>query len=407
MTRKVLFRSRGRLSYYLRQRQSNLSSKIDSYKASYILGVDPHELKKALIDSYRLTTPVINESKIFVDESEVKVDVSQDWRRDIVDRSRPFMAKKLKISYHIRFKGDSDLFNYEPSSSTTNPPVGYIKGDELVVEIIRDNDSEYVKTKFERNLNEIKRYLSWIDIEITQFNSELDSRTEREIRFRRDKLIKDKKFVSDLGYPLKKREDRMNTYVAPDIKRKIPFPKPEVIKAEKPEATLSPSHYDDILKIISNMADTMERSPKAFSTMDEENIRHHLLVQLNGLYEGRATGETFNYEGKTDILIRVDGKNIFVAECKFWQGKEKFIEAIDQILGYLSWRDTKAAIILFNKNKNLSNVLKQIPEIVKSHKNFKKELEYRSDTGFRFILSHKDDNERDLYLTVLAFDVPR
>ena len=56
------------------------------------------------------------------------------------------------------------------------------------------------------------------------------------------------------------------------------------------------------------MAQVMERSPSAFSTMDEESLRSHFLVQLNGHYEGQATGETFNYEGKTDILIRSEGK---------------------------------------------------------------------------------------------------
>ena len=40
--------------------------------------------------------------------------------------------------------------------------------------------------------------------------------------------------------------------------------------------------------------------------------------ELNGHYEGGASGETFNYEGKTDILIRVQGKNIFIAECEYW-----------------------------------------------------------------------------------------
>jgi hypothetical protein len=29
---------------------------------------------------------------------------------------------------------------------------------------------------------------------------------------------------------------------------------------------------------------------------------HHFLVQLNGQYEGQATGETFNFEGKTDMI---------------------------------------------------------------------------------------------------------
>jgi hypothetical protein len=45
-------------------------------------------------------------------------------------------------------------------------------------------------------------------------------------------------------------------------------------------------------------------------------------VQLNGQYQGQATGETFNHVGKTDILIRHENKNVFVAECKFWGGYE-------------------------------------------------------------------------------------
>ena len=155
------------------------------------------------------------------------------------------------------------------------------------------------------------------------------------------------------------------------------------------------------------MALVMERSPQAFKSMGEENIRQHFLVQLNGHYEGQATGETFNYDGKTDILIRGNGKNIFISECKFWKGAKVITETIDQLLGYLSWRDTKTAIFLFNKNKELSNVLSQIPEIVKNHPKFKREIKYNSETGFRYIFSHNSDSNRELYLTILVFDYPK
>ena len=50
------------------------------------------------------------------------------------------------------------------------------------------------------------------------------------------------------------------------------------------------------------MTHVMERSPSAFATADEETLRQHFLVQLNGHFEGQATGETFNAAGKTDIL---------------------------------------------------------------------------------------------------------
>jgi hypothetical protein len=140
--------------------------------------------------------------------------------------------------------------------------------------------------------------------------------------------------------------------------------------------------------------------------MNEEDLRQHFLVQLNGQYEGQATGETFNFEGKTDILIRAEGKNIFIAECKFWRGPAALTEALDQLLGYASWRDTKTALLVFNREKSFSAVLAKIPEVVKAHSNFKRELSYDSETGFRYVLHHRDDKNRELTLTILAFEVP-
>jgi hypothetical protein len=139
--------------------------------------------------------------------------------------------------------------------------------------------------------------------------------------------------------------------------------------------------------------------------MKEEDLRTHFLVMLNAHYEGQATGETFNCEGKTDILIRENGRNVFIAECKFWKGPDGLVKTIDQLLGYTSWRDTKTAIILFNRSKNFSGVLEKIPDTMLSHPNFKRRLAFESETGFRFV-SQKNDLSRDIVLSVLAFDVP-
>ena len=97
---------------------------------------------------------------------------------------------------------------------------------------------------------------------------------------------------------------------------------------------LDTGEYEYILSVLSNMVAVMERSPRAFKDMNEEDLRTHFIVQLNGHYEGQATGKTFNYQGKTDILIRADGRNIFVGECKFWTGPSGLTEALDQLLGY-------------------------------------------------------------------------
>jgi len=43
----------------------------------------------------------------------------------------------------------------------------------------------------------------------------------------------------------------------------------------KPEPSLSESEYENIINIISNMANVIERSPKAFKDMQEEDLRQH------------------------------------------------------------------------------------------------------------------------------------
>ena len=132
----------------------------------------------------------------------------------------------------------------------------------------------------------------------------------------------------------------------------------------------------------------------------------HFLVHLNGHYEGQATGETFNYEGKTDILIRADVRNIFIAECKFWKGPSGLQEALDQLLEYTSWRDTKTALLVFNRDKKMSSVVSRIPDAVRAHTSYKADRTYDSETGFRYVFGHRDDPSREMILTVLIFDVP-
>ena len=139
--------------------------------------------------------------------------------------------------------------------------------------------------------------------------------------------------------------------------------------------------------------------------MEEEQIRDIILVDLNGHYDGDATGESFNAQGKTDILIRAEGRNVFIAECKIWDGPSTLKAAIDQILNYLTWRDTKAALLLFSKNLGFTSVLNSIGNTVPEHSNFKRELKKVSDTHVRYLFRQKCDPERDLYLAIQAFNI--
>jgi len=52
-------------------------------------------------------------------------------------------------------------------------------------------------------------------------------------------------------------------------------------------------------------------------------------------------------------------------------------------------------------------VLKQIPDIIKEYPNYLGDLNIESETEFRFKLHSKLDKDREIIMTILAFDVPK
>lgn len=104
--------------------------------------------------------------------------------------------------------------------------------------------------------------------------------------------------------------------------------------------------YQDILDVVENWARSLERTcTPPIRALGEETLRDLLLGTLNGYWQGAAGGALFNGEGKTDILIRENGRNVFIAECKVWGGAKKATSALDQLLSYLVWRDTKLSAL--------------------------------------------------------------
>lgn len=392
----------------LHQVKLGIKADIRFLSESEIMNADINTLKEDLLSSNEVRTPRIFEEKIEIDKEEVEVDVSRDYNRYIPDPSQPSFITGTRITYRIPFTGDGELFEHKSSLMSLNPPRGVVEDNELLLLFdTADQNSELIEREFNNSLSRIKQHLKSIENDISVFKDSLQPLIIEEIEKRRQKLINDKKLIKNLGYPLKRRGDAPATFSVPVRRRGIKIRKPSNDPTpSEPKPTLELKEYENILNISSSMVSVIERSPNSFKGMEEEDLRNHFLVQLNGQYEGQATGETFNAHGKTDILIRVENKNIFIAECKFWRGSESLNEAITQILNYTSWRDTKTAIFLFNRTKNLTSVLKKIPTIVKANSNFKRELEYKAETAFRYIFNHKNDEDKDLVLTILVFEVP-
>jgi hypothetical protein len=395
------------LGRLIEAQQNALFKEIDEIDGNRLLNTNQTELVEYFKQKYLLPAPVLLEDKISVDQKEIQVDVSNDPNRLIFDRDEPFYITGTKVNFYIPYEGDKDLFKCQPSTYSLNPPRGTVTENELILSYeTTKHEGDSIKNQFSNQLAQIKEYLGRIASGVSEFNNNIEQTILQRIETRSKKIREDQGLISSFGFPLRKREDAIETYTVPVIKKRIVPQMPTPGAPSVPEPTIHMKDYEQILSIITNMVSVMERSPKAFVHMDEEDLRTHFLVQLNGQYEGQATGETFNANGKTDILIRVENKNIFIAECKFWKGPEYFKEAIDQLLGYTSWRDTKTALLIFNRNKNLTDVLNKIPDTVKSHVNFVSEEPYESETGFRYKFHHNNDKERDILITVLVFDIP-
>lgn len=391
-----------------RHQREEMAKEIEKVDSNRLLNTSVDDLAQYFSEKYSIEVPVLDQDGIVVDEQETRIDISRDFNRHVLDRSRPHYITGSAISVEVPFTGEAAAFKIRPNPYNTSPPRASVSGNLLTFTISGTQlAADQVRGQIERTLQEIESYLGNLRANVEGLNRQLPSAARKAIEARRERLLASRNTVAALGFKMKERQNAPKTYVPAEVRKTISLAMPVASSDPyKPEPALGQSDYEHILGVMQSMTHVMELSPSAFHDVDEEALRSHFLVQLNGHYQGQATGETFNYEGKTDILIRSGGRNIFIAECKFWSGPKKLSMTIDQLLGYSSWRDTKTAIVVFNRNREFSKVLEAIPQSVESHPQYKKTLTSSSETIFRYVFANRDDRNRELYLTVMAFDVP-
>ncbi len=392
----------------IENQKNQVFSKIESYEKDYLLNVPESELLEFLKSEYLIEEIGIFEDKIEITERDVLIDKSRDFRYG----ERAFNVPGIEITFHIPFYGENILFSCTPAGIfEINPPRGNIGNNEILcsykVANKNEDDEKRMNSDFEQNLSKIKDRVLRINQNILNWNNSLENLILEKIKSRKEKFNADNNLIKSLKYPLKKNPNQATTYKVPEIRKKPKITEPKITKKPfQAEPELDILEYNEIIKIIQSMNLMMERTPETFSKLKEEEIRNHILFNLNSHYEGSATGETFNGQGKTDILIRKDNKNLFIGECKIWKGEKVLHETIDQIAKYTTWRDTKTAIIFFNKNKSTTKVIETITSEIRNHNLFDKVVEKQDFEVERVLMKQINDPERKIYLTFLVFDVP-
>ncbi len=403
-----LFFNNGSVLEWFRVRQQDIDDAIDNIGDNEILRSEVSDISKDIIKSYVPVTPIILKDNIAYDEPiETDVDITSDYNYIVLPGSRG-VAKGFMITFCVPFEGTSDLFDCKPTQWSSSYPHGYVSGNELrfEYEYIQETLSA-VDARFKSDFGKVDQWLGWIKEDVEKNSPPLKNRIENKLRERRERLLKQKTDASQLAYKIRKRSDSSDTYSV-DLPRDEYSPMPQISSgAIPPHPTLAEGRYQEVLRILNDYSKSIERTPDAFRGLGEEHIRDLILAHLNGRYSGSATGETFSKRGKTDIMIMHESGPIFIAECKLWNGQKYYLDGLNQLFTYITWRDTKTAMLVFNRNKHPTAVMQTISEVMESHQGFiRKEPSVVAGDNQQYIMKHPGDELSQVMVSVLLYDVP-
>lgn len=130
-----------------------------------------------------------------------------------------------------------------------------------------------------------------------------------------------------------------------------------------------------------------------------------ILSALQTHYDG-FTAETGSQGGHTDILARYQGRNVFICECKFWDGEQSFTAMIDQLFGYTGWRDTELAFVMFVRAKAMTAIVEKARATLTRHQQFIATKQGASETELRAVMRWPGDEERLADLNVFLVHTP-
>lgn len=402
--------SKGRISEIFQRTVEAIQSTIENETENYILNANETEYSEYLESKHKLDVPELHFDLVNADSYEADIPAEYFPRTFHVYDGRKY--KKEIIQFFIPCSGNINLLAYSPANTFSIGGGGHfeIKGDSIVAEFINfSNNADEINRSYQSELNGVHSNYNYLRNEIMTFNNSLKGHIQSVFSQRKAKLLSKNNLLASLGVPLRKKENVPTTFSIPkpQLREKIVV-KPVVHeKGFRPEPTLDNENYKRILKIINDIGKNFERMPSVYKDKGEEDLRDHILMTLDPNFEfGSASGETFNKTGKTDIQLRYDSSVVFIAECKFWNGPKNYLSTIDQLLGYLTWRDNKASVIIFVRQKDFTSILSKVEVETVKHSNYLSTVSKTDENWLNYRFHINGDRNREVQLAVQVYNIP-
>ena len=332
--------------------------------------------------------------------------------QEIKIKAVPCNVPGYLIEFRLPFTGDP-LWNHKPAYSQEPPPLGMVRSNHrndepgwlhIAMEVRQSESGEDLQRIYDRNIENIQFHLDSQQREIEKHHEEMKRRLRRAIQQRREGLKRIDAIVAKLDIPLVRNTDAPS--IVPLEQRRQLAPPLSTPPSQKPTYAIKEIDYDHILSVIRHEGRTFEATPCTYYVHDEEGLRDMILAHLNGHYKGNATGETFRRKGKADIYIEFEDRTAFIAECKVWHGEKELTNAIDQLFDYLTWRDCRVAIVVFNKhNSHHTDLLDKVPRAIAAHSACQEDLAEQDPGEWRYVFTYPGDPARRLHIHAMLFDL--
>jgi hypothetical protein len=381
------------MAHYLEQRMEAAQQALIKRDPDALLTAAEADVIDKLVAEYLVSCPVVYRDRIAL--LEVK---------EMDGRGAMQSAHQQRVVVSVPFDGEKGVFWLSPSVCPPDPPHGDVRDGKLklVWEGV-GSDAQAVQRYFESELDKIEEYLARARNDLETYHGQLRTIIPQWVSQRREELLSSRNLEAGLEFLIHKRADAVK-YSVPVRRRTIIPQRPSADFPFTPEPVLAEADYESALAVLRNTRNALERSPKTAAKLGEETIRDLLLVSLNAQFEGKAAGEVFNGAGRTDILIRDEDRNVFIAECKIWRGPKTIRDALNQLLDYLVWRDTKAALLIFIRRSNTTTILDKAVSEIKSHPNCKRTGRSTGEgERYDFVFHANGDPSREIRLAFLPF----
>ena len=398
------------VSEYFTQKYREIEKIIKNLKTDYILNVNQEEYINMLVVKNTVSFEIYydTERRIFDGEQEKQEEIEK--YSGFYGHSISPKYREYKFCLKYKFSGDIDVLRIQPDcfsfSTLYNPIPIDVFGDELSISFSsRDNDSQII----ENQISEIKKNAFWnldkpdgAKWHINSFNEQLPQEIKKIFERVKAEKAKEHRMLIELGI------DNLDstTIEVPILKRITPIPR--LLENKMVSYQIKDEIYNDILKHIYTLCKGYEQHENIYNGKHEESLRDLIVPSLNSTFIGtNSSAETFNRKGKTDIITKApDNSSIFIAECKVWRGEKVFIEAIDQLLGYVTWRDTRTAIILFVKNGDISDIIEKARLAMTKHPCYVKDKGQTNESSFSYTYHINGDNQSHIALELMIFHYP-